>query len=65
MAGNKPISDNTAFPFETNVRAIAGIAGFKTGTPNTNTKIGGRVAQMLAEYLYILLVDQEKNYQLI
>lgn len=38
---NKPISDNTAFPFETNVRAIAGIAGFKTGTPNTNTKIGG------------------------
>ena len=38
---NKPISDNTAFPFETNVRAIAGIAGFQTGTPNTNAKIGG------------------------
>ena len=38
---NKPISDNTAFPFENNVRAIAGIAGFQTGTPNTNAKIGG------------------------
>ena len=38
---NKPISDNTAFPFETNVRLIDGIAGFKTGTPNTNTKISG------------------------
>tara|TARA_R100000654_G_scaffold33203_5_gene58285 strand:- start:4416 stop:6509 length:2094 start_codon:yes stop_codon:yes gene_type:complete len=38
---NKPISDNTAFPFETNVRAIAGLAGFKTGTTNSNTKIGG------------------------
>lgn len=41
MAGNKPISDNTAFPFETNVRAIAGLAGYITGTPNSNVKIGG------------------------
>jgi len=38
---NKPISDNTAFPFETNVRAIAGLAGYITGTPNSNVKIGG------------------------
>ena len=41
MANNKPISDATAFPLETNVRLISGLAGFKAGNPNTNTKIEG------------------------
>ena len=41
MANNKPISDNVAFPNQSNVRAIAGLAGYITGTPNTNVKIGG------------------------
>lgn len=40
MAGNKPISD-AAFVPETDVTLISGLAGFKSGTPNTNVKISG------------------------
>ena len=40
MAGNKPISD-AAFAPETDVTLISGLAGFKSGTPNTNVKISG------------------------